>query len=243
MGKKRTEKRQPTAEESSRNAEHRMKRYLSKSAIEIAENDPETRRIMMAQAFGFKFEDPVEKSRGKLIALIDELAIQRIKDDPELARTITDRRIRQVMESLGLIADGEEWQKKPLSLDEMIEEFEKVNHLKEVLGIKEPGFFDALMDPKVITSVLSMISQVMGGKQPPAANGMLVMVQIDGKDKLVTMEEFKRRQAEGKVKPLDTLESEKPNNRSKGNKITSESETSNEADEGDGETGTAGSGK
>ena len=242
MAKKRTDKRQPTAEERSRAADHKLKRFISNSAIELGQQDPEIRRQMLIQTFGYKLPDPAEKSKRDLIAHMNELAIESIDKDPELKQKITDAIIRQALEGLGLIAEGEEWRKRPLSIQELIGKFKEIRELKEVLGVKEPGVFDALMNPEVITGILSLISVLLGGKQSAAANGVLVLVRIDGKDTLVTQEEFEQLKAQGQVKSLGDVESAEPNNPSKGNHTTSESETSNEAEGGDAEPGAVGSG-
>ena len=111
MGKKRAEKRQPTEEERSRATDYKLKRFMSKSAIEMAEKDEDIKRQMMAQTFAYKLPDPAEKSERELVSYIDKLAIQRIKEDSELQRMITDARIRQVTEELVLKVEGEERRK------------------------------------------------------------------------------------------------------------------------------------
>ncbi len=75
MKKKRTEKRRPTDEEMSRAADTKLKRYITKSALEWADRDPEIRSQMVAQTFGYKLPDQAEKKQRELIAYIDELAI------------------------------------------------------------------------------------------------------------------------------------------------------------------------
>lgn len=243
MGKKRNEKPQPTAEEKSRKEEHRLKRFLSKSAIELADSDPETKRQMVAQTFGYQIPSPAERSEGKLIAHIDDLAIKKLSEEPELRRKVTDARIRQVMEKHGLIAEGEELRRKPPSIKGLIEEAEEINELKAVMGIKEPGILTALMDPAVINSFLTLLSGFIAPRQTKADNGVLVSVRVDGKNRIVTQEELKQLPAQGHVEYLGEVEVTELNNQSKGNDETSESETSDKAGGGDGKTGDAGSGE
>lgn len=242
MRKKRNKKRLLTAEESARKMELKMKRRAYKYALELAESDPEIRRRMAAQVFGFELPDPAEKSREELLANIDQHAIKRINDNPELQRQITDRRIEQVMKSTGLIADGEEWRKKPPSLDDIIEEFEKFNHLKEVLGIKEPGLLDALMSPELIKAILPILNQLISSKQPPPSNKILVWARGDETDKLFPLEELESLLEEGKAKPLYSIDSEKPDNISKGNDTTPESGNSHTTEGGNEEAGATSTG-
>ena len=242
MKKKRTEKRRPTDEEMSRADDAKLKRYITKSALQWAERDPEVKRQMIVQTFGYKLPDQTEKRRQELVAYIDEIAIRRINEDPELARRITDARIRQVMEEMGLKFEGEEWRKKPLSTKELIEKFKEINELKEVLGVKEPGLLDAFTDPQVITSFLAMIREVFMKEQPPAGNQGIVLVQENGEERLITEEEYRELKAQAQSKSLGNVELTASNSRPEGNATTSESETSNKAEGGDGGTGTVDSG-
>ena len=132
MKKKRNEKRRPTDEEMSRAEDAKLKRYITKSALQWAERDPDVKRQMVAQTFGYKLPDQAEKRRQELVAYIDEIAIRRINEDPELARRITDARIRQVMEEMGLKFEGEEWRKKPLSTKELIEKFKEIRRINRM---------------------------------------------------------------------------------------------------------------
>lgn len=230
MSKKRTEKRQPSAEEGSRNADYRLKRFISKSAIELAESDPEVKRQMVAQTFGYKFPDPAEKNERELLAYINEITLRRIKEDPELARRITDARILQVTEKLGLKIAGEERRKKPLTTKELIEKFQEISELKEVLGVRESRWFDAFLDPKVIASVLSMINGIMDARQAPVTNGESLVVRIDGKEKIVTPKEFEKLLAPHSDQKPSDAKTEFPINPDKGNDTISESETSDKAE-------------
>jgi len=243
MGKKRPERRQPTAEERSRAADAKLKRYITKSALEWADREPEVRRQMVAQTFGYKLPDQAEKSRQELIAYIDELAIKRLKEDDGLARAVVEARIRQVTGEMGLQIEGEEWRRKPLSIDDYIERAKKFKELKEVLGVKEPGFWNSLMDPKVIANLLAIIREVFIEKQPPAEDKALVMVQVNGINRLITMEEFVKMEGKEPIKYIGSVEPSEPDNEEKSNDPTSEPETPNKTEEGDGETGTAGPGK
>jgi len=243
MKKKRSEKRQLTDEEISRAADAKLKRFITRSAVEWADRDPEVKRQMVAQTFGYKLPDQAEKRQRELIAYIDELAIQRLKEDDGLARAVVEARIRQVTEEMGLEIEGGEWRRKPLSLDDHIERAKKFKELKEVLGVKEPGFWDAFTDPNVLVGLINSISDLVTAQKSSSAQEGLVPVRVDGIDRLVTREELEQLTSKGKIKYIGSMEPADQNDEEKGNDTTPEPETSNEADEGDGETGTVGSGK
>lgn len=241
MGKKHTEKRQPTAEDKRRNAEHKFKRFISEAAVELADRDPETKRQMVAQTFGFALPDPAERKRRELVALIDKLAMQRILDDPELARRITDARISQIAEELGLKAKGEEWREKPHSITELIGQAREVNELKEVLGIKKPGLLESILQPEVIAAILSAIPALLSNKQPRVRNREIVLLQENGEERLMTEAEYQALIAQSQIKSLGNATIAEPKDRCEDNEATPESETSNKAEGGD--TGTVDSGE
>ena len=242
MKKKRNEKRRPTDEEMSRADDVKLKRYITKSALQWAERDPEVKHQMVAQTFGYKLPDQAEKRRQELVAYIDEIAIQRLKEDPKLARIVVDARLRQVTEEMGLQIEGEEWRRKPLTMDDLIVQFKKFNEIKELVGIKKPGFWNDITDPQVITSFLAMIREVFMKEQPPAENRGIVLVQENGEERLITEEEYRELKAQAQSKSLGNVELTASNSRPEGNAATSESETSNKAEGGDGGTGTVDSG-
>lgn len=240
MKKKRIEKRRPTDEEMSRAADTKLKRYITRSALEWADRDPEIKRQMVAQTFGYKLPDQAEKKQRELIAYIDELAIQKLKEDHKLAQIVVDARLRQVTEEMGLEIEGEEWRRKPLSVDDYIERAKKFKELKEVMGVKEPGFVDAFTDPKVIVAALQLISELVGNKQVSPTNNV-VLVSEDGEEKEMTRQEYEQLKDGCDTVNLKDMEIGEPISPGRGNDTASESETSNKADEGGGETGAAGS--
>lgn len=243
MKKKRTEKRRPTDEEMSRAADTKLKRYITKSALEWADRDPEIRSQMIAQTFGYKLPDQAEKKQRELIAYVDELAIQRLKEDPELARIVVDARLRQITEEMGLQIEGEEWQRKPLTMDDLIVQFKKVNEIKELMGIKKPGFWNDITDPQVIIGILQIIRELFPAKPSPAAKGALLLVRVNGVDKLVTREQYEQLKAQGHVECVSDVESGEPISLGEGNDTASEPEIPDKTEEGDEEIGDVNSGK
>ena len=240
--KQRPEKRRQTDEELSRAADAKLKRYIAKAALEWAEKEPEVRRQMVAQTFGYNIPDETEKRYSELVAYIDKLAIERLKEDDALVRTVVEARIRQVTEKMGLRIEGEKGRRKPLSIDDYIEQVKKVKELKEALGVKEPGLLSSLLHPDVITAVLGVIRELFVEKQPPAEDKVLVMVQKDEINKLITMEEFAKMTGKKPVIYIGGEEPSEPVDEVESNDLASEPETPDKTEESDGETGTAGQG-
>ena len=234
MKRKRPEKRQPTDEERSRAAAAKLKRYIAKSAIEWANRDPEVQRQMVAQTFGYHLPDETEKRRSELITFIDELAIERLKEDDGFVRAVVEARIHQITEEMGLRIEGGKWQRKPASIDDFIEQFKKINELKEVLGIKEPGLWSSLVEPQVIAGILVLIREVFSKGQPPAEDKVLVMVQIDGINRLILKEEYAQITGKEPVAYISGEEPSGPDNEGNSNDPTSEPETANKTEEVDG---------
>jgi len=237
MGKKRDQKRQP--EDRARNADNKLKIYASKSAIEMANNDPEVKRQIIARIYGVALPDEAEVWRRKLLATIDEQAIRKINENPDYASNIADRRIRQVMEEWGLIREGEEWPKKRPTMDDFIEQLEKISRIKEIVRAGQPGWFETLKNPENVTAILSMLNQIISMRQPPATTGEFVWVTIEGKDKLIPREQLQQFKEKWKAKPIENLELIEPDNHSKGDDTASESEIRVEAKEKDGNEGSA----
>lgn len=236
------EKRRPTAEEMSRAADAKLQRYIAKAALEWAEREPEVRRQMIAKTFGYNIPDETEKRFSELVAYIDKLAIERLKEDDALVRTVVEARIRQVTERIGLHIEGREGRRKPLSIDDYIEQVRKIRELKEALGVKEPGLLSSLLHPDVIATVLGIIREVFIEKQPAAEDKVLVMVQEDGINRLITLEEYSQITGKEPVLYIGGEEPSQPDNEEKSNDPESEPETPDRTEERDEETGTAGPG-
>lgn len=239
MKKKRTEKKPRTDEELSRAEDRRLKRFISQSAIKWATDEPEVRRQMVAQTLGYNIPDEVEKSERELINLINELAIKKLKENPKLAQTIAEARIRQLTEGMGLQIEGELWRRRPLSLDEIMEQFEKINKIKELVGANRKWWHD-LTDPKVAVGIINSINYLITQYKSSSAPEAKISVRIDGKDRLLTREELEQLIAKGEIKYIGSVEPAEPNNGDKGNDTTSESETPKKTEKGDGATGAAG---
>lgn len=242
MGKKRNKKQQPSMEDRARISDHKLKRFISDSAINLAKDDPEAKRQMISQIYGFPLLDQDEKSKKELKSFLFEITKKRIKEDPNLERKITDAVIRKLMEEYGFIADGDEWRKKPPSLDDMIENFKKVQEIKEIVRAGKPGWLETLMSPESVTAILSILGQVINTRQSSATPVEFVWVQIEGKDELIPRELLEKLKADGKVKSLEDLELVEPDNHNKGDDTTSESETPSETKGENEEAGTGDSG-
>lgn len=241
MKKTRREKRPRTDEEISRAEDRRLKRFISQSAIKWATDEPEVRRQMVAQTLGYKIPNEVEKSERELINLINELAIKKLKENPKLAQTIAEARIRQVTEEMGLQIEGELWRRKPLTMDEIIVQFKKINEIKELVGGKS-RWWDVFTDPKVAVPIINLINNAVTMIKSSSAPEAKISLRIDGKDRLVTREEFEQLITKGKIKQIGSVDPAEANNIEKDNPTVSEPETSNEADGENGETGATGAG-
>lgn len=227
MGRKRVDKRQPTAEEKARNFDNRLKSYAVKSAISMAEEDLSVKKQVLAQILGIKFLDEDEIWRKKLLATIDEAAVKKINENPDYASNIADRRIRQLMQEWGLIAEGEEWPKRRPTLDDMLENFKKVKELEEIVGAgKSKG-----PSSELVIAVLQMIGQIIDARKSPTTS--------EGKDKLVPQDQPEQFDTDWEVQPIVNPSQIETTPQNKGNETVSESEITIEAKEEDGKEGIA----
>ena len=202
--KKERKKRQLTDEQKLHKVDLKVKKYAGKALLEMAEKDPEIKRQMVAETFGFKLPDSYGEPQRKLKALIDDLVIRRIEEEPELARKIAEAKVYQVMTAEGLTRDSEEMRNRPSAMNRFTTQMEEVRRLKEVMGIKEPGFLGAFAHPEVLKSIFSLIpailSSILGGKDTPNTGEATVLVQLNGEMKQITMSEFEKLKKDGRVK-------------------------------------------
>lgn len=240
MKRKHTKRKPLTDEEKSRTADLRLRRLISRSAIELVSKDPDAQRQVVAQTYGYHLPDEVEKSERRIVTLIDDLAIKMLKEDHKLARKMAEARLRRLTEKMGLKIEDEEWLRKPKFLDDMIEDVNKYKSLKEAFGVKEPGFLNAITDPKVIIAALQLISELVGNKQASPANNV-VLVTEDGEEKEITRQEYEQLKAGGNTGNLKDIEKGEPIGPGSGSDTTPEPGTSDETKEKNGTTGAAGS--
>lgn len=240
MKGKRNKKEPLTDEEKSRAADFRLKRLISRSAIELVSKDSETQRQVVSQIYGYHLPDEVEKSEKRIVTLIDDLAIKMLKEDHRLARKMAEARLRRLTEKMGLQIEDEEWLKKPKSLDDMIEDVNKYRSLKEAFGVKEPGWLDAITDPKVIIAALQLVSEYIGNKQASPANNV-VLVTEDGEEREITRQEYEQLKAGGNTANPKGMEKGEPITPGSGSDTTPGPGTSAETKGKDGATGGAGS--
>jgi hypothetical protein len=197
-------KRQSTEEQQYRKAQLKTKIFLEKTAMEMAQQDEALKRQWVAQTFGFTLPDPSEEQERKLRAVIDGLTISQIEQDTEIRRKIANAKIYQVMTAEGLTRDSEEVRNRPSAMSRFTTQMEEVRRLKEVMGIKEPGFLDALTHPEVLKSIFSLIPPILtaisGEKDASNTGEAMVLVQLNGEMKQITMSEFEKLKKEGRVK-------------------------------------------
>lgn len=169
FGKKRTKKvkRQPTAEQMSDIAEYKRKRYIADSFIDMANQDPEWRRQMVAEAYNLKLptKDPTAEQQKELEALISNLVIKQLRENPELARQIVDTRIAQLTSQGDLVTHGHDEDYHPdTALGQVLAELQDLEELKSMLGAdKSPAFTDVFKDPQVIIHLISTFQSLIKG--------------------------------------------------------------------------------
>ena len=101
------------------------------------------------------------------------------------------------------------------------------------MGVKEPGFLDAITDPKVFAAVLQLISELVGNKQAsPTPN--VVLVSEDGEEREITWQEYEQLKAGGDTVNPPDMERGEPTSTGKGTDTTPETGTSDETKEKDG---------
>ena len=202
--KKKRKKRQLTEEQKLHKVELKIKKYAGKALLEMAEEDSEIKRRLVAETFDIKLPNPYEEPERKLKALIGDLLIQKIESEPEVARKITDAKIYQVMTAEGLTRDSEEMRNRPSAMNRFTTQMEEVRRLKEVMGIKEPGFLDALTHPEVLKSIFSLIPPILtaisGEKDASNTGEAMVLAQLNGEIKQIPISEFEKLKKEGHAK-------------------------------------------
>jgi len=202
--KKKRKKQQSTEEQQYRKAQFKTKIFLEKTVMEMAQQDEALRRQWAAQTFGFTLPDPSQEQERKLRAIIGGLAIREMEESPDIAKKIAGAKIYQVMTAEGLTRDSEEMRNRPSAMNRFTTQMEEFRRLKEVMGIKEPGFSGAFAHPEVLKSIFSLIpailSSILGGKDTPNTGEATVLVQLNGEMKQITMSEFEKLKKDGRVK-------------------------------------------
>ncbi|MFC1977062.1 hypothetical protein ACFLWS_02185 [Chloroflexota bacterium] len=198
--KKKRKKRQATEEQQLRKADLKKKRYEVDSLIELAEKDPAIKLQMLAHTFELKLPDPNEERKGRLKALVDDILIQEIEGNPELASRIARAKLHQYMSAEGLITDSEEGRNRLTPMEKLINDAKQVNELRELMGIKEPGLLEKIFNPEIILALLPLAPLIWGKKEPPAVPEETVSVRIKGVVLNITLSELKRLQREGLLK-------------------------------------------
>lgn len=202
--KKKRKRQRSTEEQKLDKAKLRRERYIEDALVEMAEQNPALKRQLVADTFGFKLPDPAEERKRELKAVIDDLVIRRIGDEPELARKIADAKLHQIMSEEGITTGSEEGSNRPSPMRQLITRAKEIAELKELMGIKEPGFWDAVSKPEVLKGIFSLIppivSLISGGKDISNTGEETVSVQINGEMKQITMSEFEKLKKDGRIK-------------------------------------------
>lgn len=219
--KKKRKKRKSTQQQKLDRIELRQRKYLEKALEEMTEKDPELKRLIVAKTFNITLPDPSIGQRQEVDALINDLVIREIQQDPELRQKMVSGRIFQFMQSAGLAPSNEELRNRPTPMQQMINALDEFNKLKEAAGVKEPGFFRSLLTPEFITAAFQTIRELLPGTKPPVnAKDTIILVQ-NGEEREITRTEYEhlrwelQQQHNSRVKEGDTNENpdtEKNNN-------------------------------
>jgi hypothetical protein len=215
IGKKPTKKakRQPTAEQLSNIAELKRKRFVAQAYVDMAIQDPELKRQMVADEYKLKLppKDPAGEQRKEMEALISSLVMKEIRENPELAKRVVDSRIAQLTNQEAMVTGDEGEASYPGSaIGQVLDEMENLEELKSRLGSgKGSGWGDLFKDPGVIANLLSTAQAIIRGVSPQGTEPA-VIVEIDGQMVSVPQSQFKKLQEEGRVKPVAMVESPKP---------------------------------
>jgi len=215
--KKKNSKEQMSEEEKAQKDKRKIDRFLSKSAHKIMQDNPDVLRTVVGKTFNFNIPTIEESSMSKLLAHIDELLIKDIENNPSLKRDILDARIAQLMEGFGTVKVGEEWRRKPPTLDDWIMQFEKFNLFQETIGIKPKGILQELASPEIINPFLMTIVELLKARQAGPSEETKIPVQIDGKNVTITIEEYKQLAAKGRIQVIADIGSEPTDNPGNGN--------------------------
>ena len=143
----------------------KIQKFVHKQGRQLIQDNPDFLRRMVAREFGFEIPTIQQQKESELNARIDELVIEEINNNESLKHDIVNARLNQVMNSLGMVEQGEEWRRKPPTLDDWISQVEKVNRLKEAVGIKPKGFLQEIFSPEVITALIQAIPMLLGKNQ------------------------------------------------------------------------------
>lgn len=205
-------KRQPTAEQMAKNAEMKRRRFVAESYIAMAHDDPEWKHQMIAQEYNLRIpeKDPAVEQRRQLDELISSLAMEKIKENPELASRIVDARITQLMSEEGFMARGEDEEHYPgTALRQVLEEIEDLEELKSRLGAgKGAAWADLFKDQQFFTNLLPFLQAIISGGLPQILEPTVTAL-IDGQPRMVTKSEYERLKREGRVKPIAVVASPK----------------------------------
>jgi hypothetical protein len=190
--KKRKKKRKSTLQQKLDRMEVKRRKYLESVFEEMTSKDPELKRLVIAKTFGFDLPDPSVGQRQEFDALINDLALQEIKRDPDLAQKIVSAKIFQTMQGAGLAPSNEELRNRPTPMQKMTKDFEELQKIREALGIKEPGLLEKILNSDVVASVLPIVVQMLlKGNASGNQEGRVVQVK-KGEEKKIPLSEYNR---------------------------------------------------
>jgi hypothetical protein len=236
MGRKKDRKNPLDPEQQLAKEKLKAQKFVHKKGLELIQDNPDLLGRMVAKEFGFEIPTIQEQKQSELMAHIDELLIELIDTNETLKNDVLMGRLGQLMESMGVVRQGEEWHRKPPTLDDWIIQVEKVEKLKEIIGIKPKGFFQGLITPEVLTALAQVIPALFGKNQGVTPGEPRVFVELDGDMVILPHDEFTKYLAEGRVKPVNTVKPG-PDIEQEGQENSPEKDETSDSDNGENNKG------
>lgn len=205
-GRKKKNKQPSVVDLELRRSERKRRRYLDKAMIEMAEEDPAFKRLLIAHTFGIPLPDPTQGPQLELEAAISAAAIEYVKTDKDVAQDIAKRKIFQTLQSEGLAPSDEEIRNRPSPMHQLINSAQEVGELRKAMGIKEPGILEKVFTSELISLLIPLVSSFFKGKDSPLAPEEMKSVQINGKVTKVPVSVFRQLQEQGLVQEIDENE-------------------------------------
>jgi len=190
--KKKRKKRKSTHQQKLDRIELRQREYVENIFEEMTAKDPELKRLIIAKTFNITLPDASIGQRLEVEAVINDLVIQEIIQDPELAQKIVSGKIFQLMQNAGLAPSNEELRNRPTPMQQMIKALEDTKRLKEAAGIKEPGWLKKFLTSDLAAAIIPLlIRSFLKLESPDTQENQYIYVK-DGEEREISRAEYER---------------------------------------------------
>ena len=218
FGKKPVKKTHHKKSESDRIAgiERKRKKFVSDRVLEMAKNNPEVERLLIAKDLGIDIEpnNPEAEAQRKIREHITTQALEKIKTDPELSKQFAETQIGRIL-GIELDDTGEPVERSPgyygNPIEEAIDNIEALETLKERLGGKSTGGMSSWLNPDTVNQVLGLLTIMMSKGQGISSidnNSMNkssdpdVLVNLDGKPERIPQSQYLKLAKSGRITPI-----------------------------------------